>query len=458
MGSKGADAAADLSSFGNAAGRMMAEALAAGEELNALGAAARLGPGIAAAGTEGVTTLDDNSSVVRRRAVIDHLRVAQRTERIMGAQSPVFFASRASHGDPTRAPIFLVGLATPAAKRVRAILSAHSRIHAARPLNLIPVLLSCLEDWDRAAGRDRVFPESLDGISADDSLKVAHWLLERLQREDPGAEHILDGFGLDAALVGLVHLIFPKAPMILCLDDGDDRPDLHAPPQAATQTAASEAEDLPSGAPTPPADADADLVEGGEAEDSARGGDAAFGLPQGPGAETWFLRAAQARMILHWRNVLPGRVYEIRRADLMADPEGTTRALFDHLGLPLEARVIQAITAPVDRMPRRGGESGIGAAVAHIRGGRLDQAEAVLQAILAKTPENPAALHLLGVVHHRKGDPDRAAPLLRRSLILVGKPMPDWEHNLAVVERAREMRAANPQGPAPIAPEGGDPV
>jgi tetratricopeptide (TPR) repeat protein len=53
---------------------------------------------------------------------------------------------------------------------------------------------------------------------------------------------------------------------------------------------------------------------------------------------------------------------------------------------------------------------------AHEQAGRLDAAENVLNAILAEMPEQPAALHMLGIVAFKKGQIPEAAQLMERSI------------------------------------------
>jgi Tfp pilus assembly protein PilF len=55
-------------------------------------------------------------------------------------------------------------------------------------------------------------------------------------------------------------------------------------------------------------------------------------------------------------------------------------------------------------------------ASAHEQAGRLDMAESILGQILAETPEQPAALHLSGIVAFRKGRIGEAAALMERSI------------------------------------------
>ena len=56
------------------------------------------------------------------------------------------------------------------------------------------------------------------------------------------------------------------------------------------------------------------------------------------------------------------------------------------------------------------------AAVSLHRTGRLQAAEAAYREVLGREPENPDALHLLGVLAAQSGQPDRAAELIRRAI------------------------------------------
>jgi tetratricopeptide (TPR) repeat protein len=60
--------------------------------------------------------------------------------------------------------------------------------------------------------------------------------------------------------------------------------------------------------------------------------------------------------------------------------------------------------------------AGLQAAVAAHRAGRLDEADALYRAVLAGEPDEPNALHLLGVVARQRGRPEEAAALIARAL------------------------------------------
>lgn len=67
--------------------------------------------------------------------------------------------------------------------------------------------------------------------------------------------------------------------------------------------------------------------------------------------------------------------------------------------------------------------------------GQLDQAEAAYRKVLKRVPNQPDALHLLGVVAHERGRPARAIQLINQAL-RVKPQFPEALTNLARVQRA----------------------
>ena len=55
-------------------------------------------------------------------------------------------------------------------------------------------------------------------------------------------------------------------------------------------------------------------------------------------------------------------------------------------------------------------------AVQHHQDGRVKEAEALYRQVLAAEPDNPEALHLLGVLSLQRGDAQAAADLIRRAI------------------------------------------
>jgi Flp pilus assembly protein TadD len=75
----------------------------------------------------------------------------------------------------------------------------------------------------------------------------------------------------------------------------------------------------------------------------------------------------------------------------------------------------------------------------HEQEGRLDEAETVLDGLLAELPEQPGAVHQKGIVAFRRGRIDEAAELMQRSLALApGSAL--FHRNLCEVYRALDRR------------------
>ena len=73
----------------------------------------------------------------------------------------------------------------------------------------------------------------------------------------------------------------------------------------------------------------------------------------------------------------------------------------------------------------------LAAAVQHHQAGRVDQAEAGYRQVLVHVPAHPHALHLTGVVHMQKGDPESAAGYFEKA-VGVSRDNADFHADLGV--------------------------
>src|SRR5262245_29125424 len=74
------------------------------------------------------------------------------------------------------------------------------------------------------------------------------------------------------------------------------------------------------------------------------------------------------------------------------------------------------------------------------RAGKLGEAEAGYRQVLANEPENPDALHFLGLLAFQAGRPAEAIPLIRRAI--AGRSNPAYWYNLGHAYFALEQYAA----------------
>lgn len=75
-------------------------------------------------------------------------------------------------------------------------------------------------------------------------------------------------------------------------------------------------------------------------------------------------------------------------------------------------------------------------AVAHHGAGELDAARALYDQVLARVPDQPDALHFLGVLHHQRGDSDAAIALIARALEQLPEHA-DIHNNLGNIHKER---------------------
>ena len=69
-------------------------------------------------------------------------------------------------------------------------------------------------------------------------------------------------------------------------------------------------------------------------------------------------------------------------------------------------------------------QEAIDVAVQHHTAGELTQAESVYHQILEAHPDQPEALHLLGVIAHQKGENERSVDLIKKACLLYTSPSP----------------------------------
>jgi glycosyltransferase involved in cell wall biosynthesis len=71
------------------------------------------------------------------------------------------------------------------------------------------------------------------------------------------------------------------------------------------------------------------------------------------------------------------------------------------------------------------------------RAGRLDEAEAIYRQVLAAAPDEPDALHMLGVVRYEQGEFAEAQAMVQRALDLTGWQYAEYRQNLGLIVSKR---------------------
>ncbi|RAK64789.1 tetratricopeptide repeat-containing sulfotransferase family protein [Phenylobacterium kunshanense] len=206
-----------------------------------------------------------------------------------------FFKARAGRGCQAPDPIFVIGLPRSGSTLVEQILSSHSQVEGTQELPDIVAMAR------RLGGRARkssggVYPDMLSGLEAKELEALGEEYLARAQvHRKLGRPYFIDKMPNNWAHVGLICLILPNAKII----------DARRHPLGCGFS--------------------------GFKQHFARGQGFTYDL-----TDLGRYYADYVALMAHFDEILPGRVHRVIYEEMVADPEGQTRALLAHCGLPFE--------------------------------------------------------------------------------------------------------------------------
>jgi tetratricopeptide (TPR) repeat protein len=222
---------------------------------------------------------------------IEHFE--RRTSRIRTFFDSAFFAKYASSGDPSAAPIFIVGLPRSGSTLVEQILASHSRVEGTMEL---PNIINITHQFDDMVASREGYPETVGSAPVGLLTALGSRYLDETAPLRTGREHFTDKLPNNFSHVGLIHAILPHAtiidarrhPMDSCFSTFKQH-------FAEGQTFSYDLDDLGR-----------------------------------------YYRCYLSLMD-HWDAVLPGKVLHLQYEDLVRDPEANIRRLLNHCRLPFEA-------------------------------------------------------------------------------------------------------------------------
>ena len=221
--------------------------------------------------------------------------ITGQVERAKAVLTPELFAARAGQGCPAPDPIFVVGLPRSGSTLVEQILASHSAVEGTQELPDIIALVRRLGGKARRASESR-YPEVLAELSAEDLAALGQEYLDRAQvHRKLGRPLFIDKMPNNWTHVGLIQLILPNAKII-------------------------DARRHPLG-----------CCFSGFKQHFARGQGFTYDL-----TDIGRYYGDYVALMAHFDAILPGRVHRVIYERMVADPEGQTRALLDHCGLPFE--------------------------------------------------------------------------------------------------------------------------
>lgn len=283
--------------------------------------------------------LDDSGDYARAFAVLTKANAHERARRhfsidafaalcrdVIARFDEAAFARAAGAGYSSDRPIFIVGMPRSGTTLIEQILAAHPDVAGGGELLVLPRLIDRIA---ATAGGSAAWPQRIAGASAADLEAWGRTYIEGLDRVVPKAPRATDKLPANFLHVGMIRMILPNAAIVHC------RRDPVATCFSCYQHHFTAAVDF------------------------------AFDL-----GELGRYYRLYDDVMAHWNRVLPGRIHEVRYEDVVADRQGETRRLLDHLGLPWDdavadfhktERPVMTASAAQVRRPIYGG------AVAHWR-------------------------------------------------------------------------------------------
>lgn len=200
-----------------------------------------------------------------------------------------FLAAKAGYGNPSEAPVFVLGMPRSGTTLTEQICSSHPDVHGAGELTKMGRIAASL-GLKLKPGQS--FGESVRSMTIQKSHALAEDYLSYLRLYSATAPRIIDKMPHNFELIGLIAILFPNARFIHCRRDAIDN---------CLSCFFS------------------NLQEGHSYSYDLR----TLGLAY----------REYDRLMRHWQTILPGRIFENRYEDLISDQEGQSRRLIDHLGL-----------------------------------------------------------------------------------------------------------------------------
>jgi tetratricopeptide (TPR) repeat protein len=228
----------------------------------------------------------------RLNAPFDIENFERRTARIRAFFNARFFAERHGSGDPSAAPIFIVGLPRSGSTLIEQILASHSRVEGTMEL---PNILNIAHQFDDMAESRDGYPETVASVSATQLTALGRRYLEETAPLRSGRERFTDKLPNNFSHVGLIHAILPRATVI----------DARRHPMDACFSTFK--------------------------QHFAEGQTFSYSL-----SDLGRYYGCYLSLMDHWDAVLPGKVLHLQYEQLVREPEIQIRRLLRHCGLDFE--------------------------------------------------------------------------------------------------------------------------
>jgi tetratricopeptide (TPR) repeat protein len=234
-----------------------------------------------------------------KRAMISYdeastLALFDRIEAIFSAE---LIAAKSGGGDPSSAPIFVIGMPRSGTTLVEQVIASHPKAHGAGEL---PALTDIILTVGAADGGTAPYPEFVQAMDPSGLRRIGADYIARLRDLAPSGERVTDKMPTNYYFAGLIHLALPNAKIIHCR-------------RSPVDTCVS---------------CFSKLFSAGQNHTYDLG-------------ELGRYYRRYEKLMEHWRRVLPaGRILEVGYEDVVTDLESEARRIIAYCGLDWDARCL----------------------------------------------------------------------------------------------------------------------
>jgi len=238
----------------------------------------------------------EGNDLNRGRTTYDPKAIEAVSSRLINYFSPEIFTKRKS-GNPSKEPIFIIGLPRSGSTLVEQILASHSLVEGTMEL---PNIMNIARKLGNSSKDGTGYPEMIENLSDDELSALGELYIEETKFLRTDKQFFIDKMPNNFSHVGLIKLILPNAKII----DARRNP---------MDTCFSCYKQL-----------------------FARGQAFTYDLP-----EIARYYANYIKLMEHWEEVLPGFVFKLQHEDLLDNQEVITRELLNFCELEFEAPVLE---------------------------------------------------------------------------------------------------------------------
>ena len=218
-------------------------------------------------------------------------------ERSRGVFDAAFVEEKSGLGNPSDAPVFIVGMLRSGTTLVEQIFASHPAIYAGGELEFFRGIARQLPE---RLDDGQPYPECLQTLDAETIGDLSTTYLEQLRRHSGEAERYTDKNPLNFQHLGLIMLVFPNARIIHCRREPMD------------------------------------LCLSIYLQHFAERHDFAYDF-----ADIAEYHRQYEQLMAHWHSVFPGRIHDVQYEDLVANFESVSRGMLEYLGLEWDENCLE---------------------------------------------------------------------------------------------------------------------